>query len=305
MGCPIKTKTLDFLKDNKAIGEKRVILDYNKFNELNDTLTQLALDKYNVGLRGEKLFTSTSNYIKLPDGNIKYIVRAEVNDKLFDSLQEAVDNYDDNIFEKKINDVDYTLKAVDILQSSKAIDIFNKGNKNGWTLEKILYELQIPRSQIDIILDKNINDREEIITSLLADNSFTVEISTSVGNKNSNIRPTEIREIEPGLFEYANMNFYSIEEALEVKRQDNEKYKNEPTSFYSNQTVPGGTNGSYIEANIETPMIVPSIQSHAQFKTDNTIGWMRADEKQNYQEKDIDNLIEIMKKSGILEVNCN
>ena len=51
-------------------------------------------------------------------------------------------------------------------------------------------------------------------------------------------------------------------------------------------------------------MIVPSIQSHAQFKTDNTIGWMRADEKQNYQEKDIDNLIEIMKKSGILEVNC-
>ena len=82
------------------------------------------------------------------------------------------------------------------------------------------------------------------------------------------------------------------------------KSKGNNTQHYSNLTVPGGTNGSYIEANIETPLITPSIKGHSQFSTDNSIGWYRMDEKQQYQEKDIDNIIEIMKKSGILQVNC-
>jgi len=51
-------------------------------------------------------------------------------------------------------------------------------------------------------------------------------------------------------------------------------------------------------------LITPSIKGHSQFSTDTSIGWYRMDEKQQYQEKDIENLIEIMKKSGVLEVNC-
>ena len=48
---------------------------------------------------------------------------------------------------------------------------------------KILTELQIPKEHKKLILDKGITNREEIITSLLAENSFTVEINTAKNSK--------------------------------------------------------------------------------------------------------------------------
>lgn len=220
-----------------------------KHEKFHQVFSKLPLNKQNALLdEGSKLFN-------IPRGESKATIKYS---------------------QEQLNKVNYTLKSVAILNSNKAIEIFNKGEKNKWSLDRILTELQIPKEQKDIILQKNTNDRQDIITSLLADNSYTVEINTA---KSNNSYSPESGQLD--------------DEGIDV-----------PTQHYSNLTVPGGTNGSYIEANIETPMIVPSIQSHAQFKTDNTIGWMRADEKQNYQEKDIDNLIEIMKKSGILEVNC-
>ena len=42
-------------------------------------------------------------------------------------------------------------------------------------------------------------------------------------------------------------------------------------------TVPGGTN--YTENEIATPAITPSIKKHAQFSTNNGIGWFRSDDK--------------------------
>lgn len=74
------------------------------------------------------------------------------------------------------------------------------------------------------------------------------------------------------------------------------------TQYYSNLTVPGGTN--YTENEIATPAITPSIKGHAQFSTDKGIGWGRWDEKIQYTEKDIDSLIDILKNSGQLEINC-
>jgi hypothetical protein len=239
--------------------------------------------------------------------------------------------------------VNYGLKAVNILQSDKAKQVFDKGEKNKWDLNRILTELQIPKEQKQLILDLGKTNREEIITNLLANYSYTVEINTAKEptiNKNVDYENDGIFD-EDGNFQSENTTFnvngYLYEKDKfkhipfgygKIKSEDDyignndwesisereyeealgefeSKEGNErPTQHYSNLTVPGGTNGSYIEANIETPMIIPSIQSHAQFKTDNTIGWLRADEKQNYQEEDIDNLIKIMEKSGILEINC-
>lgn len=54
------------------------------------------------------------------------------------------------------NEVNQTLKAVDILSSNKAKQVFEKGQKNNWDLNKILTELQIPKEQKQLILDKNI-----------------------------------------------------------------------------------------------------------------------------------------------------
>jgi hypothetical protein len=55
------------------------------------------------------------------------------------------------LYSKEVN---YSLKAVDVLQSKKAEQVFEKGKKNGWSLDKILTELQVPTEQKQIILDK-------------------------------------------------------------------------------------------------------------------------------------------------------
>jgi hypothetical protein len=61
----------------------------------------------------------------------------------------------------KENEVNYTLKSVDILSSSKADEIFRKGDKNNWSIDKILTELAVPKEQkqlIKNIYDNKIND---------------------------------------------------------------------------------------------------------------------------------------------------
>lgn len=189
-------------------------------------------------------------------------------------------------------EVNYLLKSVNILQSDKAKQIFEKGKKASWDLNKILTELQIPKDQKQLILDLGVTDREQIALELASNYSYSVEINTATDKNRS-------------YYERDGKYYFSdpIDGGIPITKEEYEK-QTYNTQHYSNLTVPGGTNGSYIEANIETPMIIPSIQSHAQFKTDNTIGWLRADEKQNYQEEDINNLIKIMEKSGILEINC-
>src|SRR6188768_2607683 len=47
----------------------------------------------------------------------------------------------------KLNEVNFTLKAIDILSSDKAKQIFEKGEKNNWDLNKILTELAVPKTQ--------------------------------------------------------------------------------------------------------------------------------------------------------------
>ena len=60
------------------------------------------------------------------------------------------------------NEVNQTLKAVDILQSDKAKQIFEKGKKANWDLNKILTELQVPKEQKQLLLDLDITDREQL-----------------------------------------------------------------------------------------------------------------------------------------------
>ncbi len=185
-----------------------------------------------------------------------------------------------------------SIKSIDILSSQKAKQMFAKGEKNNWTLDKTLTELQVPKAQKEIILDKGITDREEIITSLLADNSFVVEVNTAkspaIGRgyiarkkiENVDWDSLEIKKVERGFIVVDKYNkkvgpvtYNSIDEANSFI----EETKIKPTKYYSNLTVPGGTN--YIENEITTPDITPNIKGHAQFSTDNGIGWFRSDEQ--------------------------
>ena len=176
-----------------------------------------------------------------------------------------------------------SIKSIDILSSQKAKQMFAKGEKNNWTLDKTLTELQVPKAQKEIILDKGITDREEIITSLLAENSFIVEVNIS-------------NERTDTLFTFKDFNYNGDEITTNHKNTYREYFKNgkqiskeewgnivklyrenKPTQYYSNLTVPGGTN--YTENEITTPDITPNIKGHAQFSTDNGIGWFRSDDK--------------------------
>ena len=64
------------------------------------------------------------------------------------------------------NKIEYVLRAVEILQSDKAKQVFEKGRKANWDLNKILTELQIPKEQRQLILDLGITDREQIALEL-------------------------------------------------------------------------------------------------------------------------------------------
>jgi len=51
------------------------------------------------------------------------------------------------------------VEAIDILSTDKAKQVFEKGEKNGWDLSKILTELQIPKDQKQIILDNHTKNK--------------------------------------------------------------------------------------------------------------------------------------------------
>lgn len=146
-----------------------------------------------------------------------------------------------------IFNIDYTLKSVDILLSDKAKQIFAKGEKANWDLNKILTELAIPKEQKALLLDIGSKDRETLALKLAGRYSYSVEVNTA-------------------------KRMYDDEAHMQ--------YEGDPTSYYSSLTVPGGTN--YTENEISTPLITPSIKGHAQFSTDNGIGWFRSDDKVKY-----------------------
>lgn len=208
----------------------------------------------------------------------------------------------------KDNEVNQTLKAVDILSSDKATQVFEKGAKNNWDLNKILTELQVPKDQRPFIqkaydstviinpetnkvLEPSIN---ELITSLLANNTFTIEINTAtsaienidyIGNiskfsvGNDEYFFETIEDIDEEGFE--SVSYKRTKNNIEISKKDFDdalKMANtRNTKYYSNLTVPGGTN--YIESEIATPTITPNIKGHAQFATHNGIGWFRSDEQ--------------------------
>ena len=98
MSCKVKEKSLTFLREKGAIGEKREVIDYSKFTELNTVLTNLAFNKYGVGNGKTMLFSEESVYSKQLIGNPKFLLRAVPNEALFNVLQIATDSYEELLF---------------------------------------------------------------------------------------------------------------------------------------------------------------------------------------------------------------
>ncbi len=213
---------------------------YTSWNGRESVLASLLEQQYGEVTRDRVMSYIYSDQFKEKHGNF----RKETDLPLDQIGQEPTfDWVQRNLFSEQIN---YQLKAVSILQSDKAIQIFKKAKENNWnSLDKILQELQVPKEQRKLILDTGLEDREEILMELASKYSYAVEVKTA----------TDETVLSDMRFEGPLPN----------------------TSHYSFLTVPGGTNGSYQENNINVPGIVPSIKGHAQFQEDSSIGWFRSD----------------------------
>jgi len=188
--------------------------------------------------------------------------------------------------ESKLEIVKSGLKATNILQSPKADQFFGAVAKNkisgDFFWKKMQADLGIPKDQLEILKSFDTQDRGELISSLLANYSYAVEINTA-----KNKIATRGTEDTPSFDQYGEL----IEQAKEAE------FENTPTQYYSNLTVPGGTN--YTENEIATPAITPSIKGHAQFATDNGIGWFRSDDKIEFLDKE-----DLIRKGIIKQVPC-
>jgi len=101
MVCEVKVNSIKYLQKEKATDDVRTIIDTAKFDELNQSLTKLAVDKYGLETNGENLFENRE--IKIKDqrtstyrrDSIVTINRAEPNEPLFEKLQELKIRYDE------------------------------------------------------------------------------------------------------------------------------------------------------------------------------------------------------------------
>src|SRR5574344_270918 len=162
---------------DKLIKVKKALDRYNTVNN-----TSHSLDITPIG-------ESTESKVKLvlnfnPRNAQKYqdkLDRRSEEDKMFKELEEEseteefvrdIDYYmgdeqlmqqEEGVFyqtdEKTVN---YQLKAVNILLSDRAKQIFTKGEKAKWDLNKILTELAVPKEQKQLLLELGIADREQL-----------------------------------------------------------------------------------------------------------------------------------------------
>ncbi len=207
--------------------------------------------------------------------------------------------------------VEYSLKATDVIV--KNLDRVKQWEKNKSVSEDVLWSkiqgLGVPKEQLELIKNSEGNTVEEKLLDFVNQYSFTIEINTAIKEDksrsssyiddftlNGDVYSTqEVGDADFGGFDLPTKNGEVISEE-EYKEAKNEYFKLNQikTSYYSNLTVPGGTN--YTENEISTPLIKPSIKGHAEFSTDNGIGWFRSDDRakpvENSKEKALQRAIE-------------
>jgi hypothetical protein len=109
---------------NLIIDILEAITGYNKLDELTDILDEI----FTIGTNGNESNTGEET-VGETDRN------EETGDSTDTESEEnpfGIELDDDVIYSDKFDDVDYSLKAIDILQSDRAKQIFEKGNKFNW-----------------------------------------------------------------------------------------------------------------------------------------------------------------------------
>lgn len=246
--------TKNFLVANRVIDSFNSILDLNNF--------RLAVTELTENARKLGYFP---NRIIREEQNGKKAVFDVPSFKKIDGIkaqQEKIDNRQPTLFQLPENQVNYLLKSANALQSDKVRN--PKNNLQGFYND--LQKQGVPNQQIEIIksLNPEGKTKEELLTELLANYSYTVEINTAK-NQSIDLRNSDFAR-STGLFD---------EEELAPSEDTGN------TQYYSDLTVPGGT--AYIESEIAIPDV---------FFTSGEIEGL------------INAKIEELKKSGDLEIKC-
>jgi hypothetical protein len=204
----------------------------------------------------------------------------------------------------------YELKVVQLISSNlnKVDSLFKQLKDTDIFWNKIQQDLQIPKEQVLLLRDSKGDNINEKLSAFIANYSYTVEINTTKDKTElQKVVDNNISTFQSGDYYYAkignsyskykivdsntpNAQFDADKDVYYLSKEDNsisyDEYKKAleksntvetPTQYYSNLTVPGGTN--YAENEIATPAITPNIKGHAQFATPNGIGWFRSDEQ--------------------------
>lgn len=173
----------------------------------------------------------------------------------------SADNY-----QETFKGVNATLKVIGALSTDKMEQVYKKFYANN--KDKFYAELQnngATKAQVQLLKEwneaNNPQSLPEMQAGIAAEMSYTVEINVAMEKRTT--RASDFMSLE------------EIEESGMVV--DSEEDWNSPSANYEWLNVPGGTN--YRENEIKTPDITPSIKGHAQFATDNGIGWFRSDDK--------------------------
>jgi hypothetical protein len=177
------------------------------------------------------------------------------------------DKFDGNVpdSESRESIVKSGLKAVNALQSDKATQLFNTLAKNKVTGDtfwnKIQQDLGIPKDQVELLKSFDTTNREELVTNMLANYSFAIEINIAedrIRDEYKRFSPVARiidsadaasitgGEIGEYFVEYINSEgepdvriFKTKEEAENAVLKES---TGRPSQYYSNLTVPGGTN---------------------------------------------------------------
>jgi hypothetical protein len=209
-----KKSTKNLLVEHKFIDQYFNILDLNKFRQANTELSNEASEILNEKVRlfaeenggkkalpyedaFKKIDIVNSKKVELPGKDFDETLAARMQAKLQELYPEIKLNITNNpIWEKGNNifnqeefnnQVNFRLKSIDILSSDKAKQVFEKGVKNKWSLDKILSELQVPKEQKQLIEGvlqtmsyyEEIPFNEQIALALAETFGYTIEINTA------------------------------------------------------------------------------------------------------------------------------
>ena len=310
----LKKRTLDFQFHDaiKEAGGKAFIGGINSSEDSNLEIVLYdkdLIEKVNKSKKKISNFTTNYKFYNLPTEAEKQQA-LQLYSQYIDTGKQDIERFKDFVSDKQQKNIksigendnlQYQFKLVDKIYNNleKVNKLWKQIGNNNTFWNKVQQDLQIPKEQIELLKESEGDTIEEKLTSFAANYSYTVKINIAKEKEGLVKDGSEFKVGEDYYYSDSSRNVYEILYSQEngggskkISKQEfeNARQNSKPTSYYSNLTVPGGTN--YTENEIATPEVIPSIKGHAQFATDKGIGWFRSDEQainQDYS-TDLDNI---------------